>query len=194
MKRVANATGLHVIAGSGWYHQDLYPSDIAERSAESLTDEIVRDISSGIGDTGVRKVLALIQAEGADPKRVVLGCSDTLVRDPGTLKGLLELGAYVQFDGLGEYSPLLRRPVTDHHVAQAIVELITAGFGDRLLLSQGVDSKIALRAFGGRGYTYVVEVFAPHLRELGVTQAQIDTMIEANPQRVLALAPARIGR
>jgi phosphotriesterase-related protein len=243
LRRAANASGLHVIAGSGWYREDFYPAGLAERSVESLADEIVRDLSVGMGDTGIRagiigalyigsdspsaaevKVLqaaarasrrtgaavslsfpdraglsarksafAALQAAGVDPKRVVLGRSDLLVRDPGAIKGLLEMGTHVQFDGLGEYSPLLRRPVTDHHVAEAIVELVKAGIGDRLLLSQAVDSKIALRCFGGRGYAYVVELFVPHLRKLGLTGEQIAVMIEKNPQRLLTLA-APTGR
>ncbi len=54
LRRVANATGLHVVMGSSWYRKSWHPPDMAQRSIESLTDEIVRDVRVGVGDTGVR--------------------------------------------------------------------------------------------------------------------------------------------
>ncbi len=54
LQRISRETGLHVIASSGWYTQASHPPDIAEKSVEELRDEIVRELTLGIGDSGAR--------------------------------------------------------------------------------------------------------------------------------------------
>jgi phosphotriesterase-related protein len=139
-------------------------------------------------------ILDLLQAEGADLNRVIIGQCDYLANDLPILERLLDRGAYVQFDGLSEFSPMLRRPVTDAHVARGIVQLIKKGYLKRILLSQGVDGKIALKAYGGRGYSSVLELFVPHLKRLGVTADQIETILIGNPKTVLTFVSARPQR
>ena len=53
---IARATGLHLVMGSGWYRGAHYPAEtlIDRRSVDSLADEIVRDATEGVGDTGIR--------------------------------------------------------------------------------------------------------------------------------------------
>ena len=52
--RVSNATGLNIIMGCSWYGQVCHPDNMDERTVEDLTEEIVRDITVGVGDTGIR--------------------------------------------------------------------------------------------------------------------------------------------
>ena len=54
LKRIADATGIKIIMGSSWYRFPWHPEDIANRSLDSLTAEIVRDITVGVADTGIR--------------------------------------------------------------------------------------------------------------------------------------------
>jgi predicted metal-dependent phosphotriesterase family hydrolase len=53
---LARATGLHVVMGSGWYRGVHYPveTQVDRRSVDSLADEIVRDATVGVRDTGIR--------------------------------------------------------------------------------------------------------------------------------------------
>ena len=53
---VARSSGLHVVMGCGWYRGAHYPPEarIDRRSVEDLADELVREVSEGVGDTGVR--------------------------------------------------------------------------------------------------------------------------------------------
>ena len=71
----------------------------------------------------------------------------------------------------------------------AIVGLIAAGYLDRILVAQDVCTKIQLKAYGGNGYSFVLERFVPYLKRLGVTDSQVDTMLVENPKRVLTFAP-----
>ena len=54
--RLSEATGLHIVMGSGWYREAYYPPEalIDRRSVDDLANEIVRDATEGVGDTGVR--------------------------------------------------------------------------------------------------------------------------------------------
>ena len=54
--RIAEATGLHVIMGCGWYRGAYYPAEalIDRRSVEDLADELVREATEGVGESGVR--------------------------------------------------------------------------------------------------------------------------------------------
>jgi phosphotriesterase-related protein len=54
LARVARATGVNIVMGSGYYIGITHPGDMDARTEEDLADEMVRDILTGVGDTGVR--------------------------------------------------------------------------------------------------------------------------------------------
>jgi phosphotriesterase-related protein len=54
LQRISRATGLHVIMGAGYYVGASHPPDIDRRSEDEIAGEIVRDVTEGVGDTGVR--------------------------------------------------------------------------------------------------------------------------------------------
>lgn len=51
---VARATGLNIVMGSGYYVGLSHPEDMDDRTEDSIADEIIRDITVGVGDTGIR--------------------------------------------------------------------------------------------------------------------------------------------
>ncbi len=54
LRWLAEATGVHIVAGCGYYIAASHPPGLADRGVDSITEELVRDIEEGIGDTGVR--------------------------------------------------------------------------------------------------------------------------------------------
>ncbi|MFI5316846.1 MAG: phosphotriesterase [Myxococcota bacterium] len=54
LARISRATGLHVIASTGWYTQASHPPEVAALDAGALADVMVREIGEGIGDSRVR--------------------------------------------------------------------------------------------------------------------------------------------
>lgn len=130
-------------------------------------------------------VLDMLAAEGADLSRVVLGHSDFLAGDTAYLTSLLQRGATVQFDLIGKPALLTRMRAADPEVAKTIVELIKAGYTDRILLSQDICTKTSLKSYGGTGYAFILERFLPYLKHQGVTDAQIATLLVENPRRLL---------
>lgn len=51
---ISAATGVQVIAGTGYYIGVSHPPGFAERSVGSLTEELVRDLTEGVGGTEMR--------------------------------------------------------------------------------------------------------------------------------------------
>ena len=229
--RAAEAAGINIVLGSGWYQKLFHPEDMDDRTVESLTDEIIRDIADGIPGTGVRSgiigeigvngdpitpnedkniraaarasvatgaaisfhspprkdekraVLDIVEEEGADLTRVILGHSDHMADDLPYMISLLDRGVCVQFDTLG----VVRTTETgrDHIVANAIPRLIEAGHADRILLSQDVCWKMHLKKYGGAGYTYIQQTFLPYLESLGVSDSDLHRVMVENPKRLL---------
>jgi len=56
LRGLATASGLHIVMGGGWYRAAYYPVEalIDRRSVDDLADELVRDATVGVGETGVR--------------------------------------------------------------------------------------------------------------------------------------------
>lgn len=56
LRRLAEASGLHLVMGCGWYRTAYYPPEarIDRRSVDDLADELVAEASAGVGDTGIR--------------------------------------------------------------------------------------------------------------------------------------------
>ena len=239
--RAAEAAGINIVLGSGWYQKLFHPEDMDDRTVESLTDEIVRDIADGIPGTGVRSgiigeigvngdpitpnedkniraaarasvatgaaisfhspprkdekraVLDIVEEEGADLTRVILGHSCHMADDLPYMLSLLQRGVCVQFDTLGVVKTT--EIGRDHIVATAIPQLIEAGHADRILLSQDVCWKMHLKKYGGAGYTYIQETFLPYLKTLGVTESAIRQIMVETPKRLLTFVggDSRLG-
>lgn len=53
LRRIAERTGLRIVMGSSYYVGAAHPSDMAERSEESICAEIVGDVFDGVDGTGI---------------------------------------------------------------------------------------------------------------------------------------------
>lgn len=86
LSRISRATGLNIIMGSGYYTAASLPPDFDKRSEESITEEIVCDITVGVGNTGIRAGLI-----------GEIGCSCPL--DPRELKSVKAAARAQQITG-----------------------------------------------------------------------------------------------
>ena len=54
LAHVSRATGLNVIMGSGYYVAPSHPADMDSKTEEDICAEIVREVTEGVADTGIR--------------------------------------------------------------------------------------------------------------------------------------------
>lgn len=51
---ISRRTGVNIIAGCGYYTEDTHPANMNELSIEEIADEIIHDLTEGIGGTNIR--------------------------------------------------------------------------------------------------------------------------------------------
>jgi phosphotriesterase-related protein len=126
------------------------------------------------------KQLRVLEEEGLDPNRVVIGhcCSHPVL---SYYQELLDHGAYVQFDNIGQFDI----PGYQDRVTALLLQLLEDGHAERLMLSHDVWNIRAFKFAGGTGYAHISESYIPELGERGVDEATIHTLMVENPRRVL---------
>jgi phosphotriesterase-related protein len=130
------------------------------------------------------KVIDTVVSEGVDPRRIIMGHSNSIATDVTFMKRLLDRGVYIQFDTFGRMGSRLGS-VDDGKVAQGIAELVKIGLGDRILVSQDICHKIETKRGGGTGFSYILEWVVPELRLLGVSEDAINKILVDNPTHAL---------
>jgi len=54
LRRIAEASGIQVVMGAGWYRECFYPAMVFEQDTNALADLIVSEVTQGADGTGVR--------------------------------------------------------------------------------------------------------------------------------------------
>ena len=119
------------------------------------------------------------QEEGVDPGRVVVGHCDT---HPflDYHRAILERGAWVEFDTIrGNFEFETQRQLDQLRI------LIDEGHIDRLLLAQDLGINRFYTVYGGKGYAFLITEFVKRMLDSGLSQEQVDTLLVANPRRML---------
>ena len=142
-------------------------------------------------NTGPRQV-EIFMEEGVDPAKIQIAhTGDT--DDLGYIEGLLETGVYIGLDrfGIEMYLPMEKRLATAHALSER-------GYAERMFLSadscgtldwfpeEMEEQFMEAGAVKDWTITLVPDQVIPALRERGMTDDQLATMMEANPQRWLS--------
>lgn len=54
IQKIARETGLNIIMGCGWYREPYYDPVLNEQYVNVIADDMVRDITQGVGETGIK--------------------------------------------------------------------------------------------------------------------------------------------
>jgi phosphotriesterase-related protein len=133
--------------------------------------------------TGLVVKRVLVDEEGVDPSRIVLGHSGDS-GDADHLSELAEAGFLLGMDRFG-----INLGTTFEARCDIVVELCRRGFADRMVLSHDAACYIdwidpAVIPFMPQWhYLHIGEDVLPYLREKGVTEDQIEAMLVGNPRR-----------
>src|SRR5712692_10512772 len=244
LQKIARATGLHIVASTGWYVQVSQPPEIARKSVDELADIMIKEITVGIGNTGIKagnigetamsglphepfqpgeeKLLRaaaraqkatgvsltvhpdfpqdhwdtymdILEKEGADLGKCYMSHLG-LYPNAAVPTRILKRGVgFVSFDQLG-HEELFGNPAapalgysTDKEEVRCVIDLLNAGYEDRLLLSAEVAMKTCYKEYGGWGYSHVHDNIIPWLRSLGASVEQVESIMAGNPRRLHAV-------
>lgn len=129
--------------------------------------------------------LEILQEEGVDPSRVVIGHADTVKSVDYSLE-LLRRGAFVEFDCLMtcRIGGSLVMNQIERRVSY-LKQLIEAGYEQQILLSQDVCQRSHMRALGGPGFTFLFEEFRTIAIRSGIDPDALDRIHRDNPRRAV---------
>lgn len=238
LREISERSGVHVVMGGGYYLAGSHPPGTADRTPESIAQELIDEWTDGVAETGIRpgilgeigtgdpvrpeevrilraaawahletglpisvhlhpwgfeglKVLDVLVSEGVDPARVVLGHMNTAIGDEAYQVELLDRGANLAYDlmgfdhsliGLGKYPP------SDFDIVAGLVALADRRHLEQLFVSQDMGGvKTRLLAYGGWGYAHILDHVIPLFRDAGWGDAEVETLMVANPARVLCV-------
>ncbi len=153
LRQIARATGLHIVMGGSFYVGAAHPSDMSETPEDVLVEGIVRDVTDGVGQSGVRSgVIGEV------------GCSWPLTA--GERKVLRASGRAQRRTG----APLLIHPGRDERAPEEIVGILRdvgadisrtiVGHIDRTIFNRAVLKRLAATGcvlefdLFGREYSY----------------------------------------
>lgn len=124
---------------------------------------------------------------GAMPEKISLAHSDPSGQDVEYQHRMLERGVWLEFDMIGLDITFPKEGVSPsvNETAEAVANLIKAGFEKQILLSHDLFLKQMWTQNGGNGFAFVPGVFIDLLRTLGITDEQCHTLLVDNPARVL---------
>ena len=132
---------------------------------------------------------------GADPEKLCVDHSDVLL-DEDYILGILDTGAYVEFDDFGKEfyvdrqnrNLLLGSFATDVERIKFIIKLIERGYKNQILISNDICLKSMTHTFGGWGYDHVVTNTIPMMEDFGISASDIETIMTKNPIRFIERA------
>ena len=125
------------------------------------------------------KTVEILLSEGVNPDKVIIGHQD-LIDDIDYHISILKHGVNIGFDTCSKASYM-----PDEVRAKNIIELVNRGYGDHILLSNDVSRRTYFTSYDGPGYTAVMGIVVPLLKEYGLSQENIDKLLYLNPARIL---------
>ena len=124
--------------------------------------------------------IRLLREEGVPVERIVIGHLGER-RGAADVLAIAETGVYVQIDHVGRR--LESGMISDEQRARNVAEVVRAGRVGQLTLSMDICANSQMHAHGGHGYDHLTRRFVPMLREAGVGEADVRTMLVDNPAR-----------
>ena len=161
-------------------HEQEHRVFVAAARAQRRTGAGISTHAS-LGRGGHAQLDALERA-GADLTHVVIGHCDAewhenIDDDLDYYLPILQRGAYCQFDLIG-WTELS----SDEIRAQRVAALVDLGYARQVTLSTDTCRLSHLHRHGGRGFDYLWTSFLPRLRQLGVSELDIHSMLVDAPR------------
>ena len=134
----------------------------------------------------------------ADLSRTILGHIDRTVFDRGQLIDIAKTGCYLEWDLFGNESSVCNETLISRYFADpsinhpndgtkldTILDLVTEGYGNKILFAQDICTKHRLIKYGGHGYAYILRHIVPYMHSRGFTKQAIENILVNNPADVL---------
>ena len=148
-------------------------------------------VHPGRDELAPRRALDIVAEVGGDVTRTVIAHVERTLFSEVALLDLAATGCYLGFDLFGQESSYYPwAPIdmpNDSMRVDMLLGLSRAGHGRRLLMSQDICYRTALRTYGGPGYAHVLAHVLPLMRRKGFSEDEIHTITVSNPAELLTV-------
>lgn len=149
------------------------------------------NIHPGWSSESPMEILAILANAGADLNHVVMSHVDRTLLSHESRCEVARTGCYLEYDAIGREGYFDLEFVVDipndNYRANEIIKLIEAGFLNKILLSSDICTKDMYCSYGGHGYGHILRYFVPLLRQKGLTDKEIETILIDNPRNMLTI-------
>lgn len=145
-------------------------------------------IHPGFHEDSPLAITKILAETGANLPRTVMSHMSISVSTHQTRCCLAEKGCYLEWDLFGWEGMYPQQPTTldipsDQGRIRQIIGLINEGYLNRILISQDICSRIRITRYGGTGYIHILQNIVPIMKQKGMTEEQIHTIMVVNPRR-----------
>jgi phosphotriesterase-related protein len=156
-------------------------------------------VHPGFHDESPMEILRVLEEADADLCRVVISHMSIVVGKENTRVELARKGCYLEWDLFGWDGVFPQQPTpvdipSDQGRLRQIIQMIDLGFLDQILISHDICAKIRLARYGGTGYAHLLENIVPIMRQKGLSEEQIHTIMVENPKRAFSLIKPRMRK
>ena len=132
-----------------------------------------------LGTCGLEQI-ALAEKHGVNPSAVIL-CHIDRNPDKYLHKEIAQTGAWLVYDGVARV-----KHWPDSMIIDLILEMVDAGFGNRIMLAMDSATRTIWRHYGfGPGLDYLLTTFVPRLQRAGLNERDIRQLLVDNPASAL---------
>lgn len=159
---------------------------------------------SGLNPDITCQISEIIKSQGVDLEKVIFLHMDQFVTQSDLneyiknhkeatvlkldgIRRVLATGATISFDCFGNNENIEKEfyvKASDYDRLAALYTLIKEGYSKQIVLGTDVFQQLYYRKYGGSGYMRIKEFVIPALREVGVSESDINNMTIGNPARL----------
>lgn len=147
-------------------------------------------VHPGRDEAAPSEILDVLAEADADLSRVIIGHLERTIFDFGALIDLAQRGCYLEYDLFGwevsYYSLSAADMPSDAQRIDLIKRLVDEGHTSQIVMGQDVFAKHRLARYGGHGYAHILENIVPRMREKGIAEGDVHSILVDNPARILA--------
>ena len=154
-------------------------------------------VHPGFHDESPMEILRVLEEADADLRRVVISHMSIAVGKENTRVELARKGCYLEWDLFGWDGVFPQQPTpvdipSDQGRLRQIIQLIDLAFLDQILISHDICAKIRLARYGGTGYAHLLENIVPIMRQKGMSEEHVRTIMVENPKRAFSMIEPRL--